>query len=276
MATFAKVVKPENLLIVDALNVGFRFKHKKATKFVDEYIATVLSLATSYECGTIIVAADQGGSEYRKSIYPEYKANRKDLYNNQTPEEKKQSEQFFAEYERTLEAIDNHPKMKLFRFQGVEADDIAAYLTSRMYDYGFDKVWLISSDRDWDLLITKDVSRFSTVTRQEITLETWPHPVPPDQYISLKVLEGDKGDNVHGFDGVGPKRAADLITQYGSAYDIYDAIPLAGKQKFVQAINDNKDRIILNYELMDLPSFCQDALGHDNILEIGRRLMKEF
>jgi len=276
MATFAKVVKPENLLIVDALNLGFRWKHKKATKFVEEYLATVLSLATSYECGTIIVAADRGGSEYRKSIYPEYKANRKELYKDQTPEEKKLSEQFFAEYERTLEAIDNHPKMKLFRFQGVEADDTAAYLTSRMYDYGFDKVWLISSDRDWDLLITKDVSRFSTVTRQEITLETWPYPVSPEHYISLKVLEGDKGDNVHGFEGVGPKRAADLITQYGSAYDIYDAIPIAGKQKFVQAINDNKDRILLNYELMDLPSFCQDALGHDNILEIGRRLMKEF
>ena len=272
MADFTNTSKPENLIIIDAMNLAFRWKHSGATKFVSEYLGTVLSLAKSYEAGTIIVAADWGGSSYRKEIYPEYKANRKELVDKQTPEEKEASRKFFDEYEKVLEAVDDHKSMQLFRYKGVEADDIAAYICSRLNDYGFRKAWLISSDRDWDLLVDDQVSRFSTVTRKEYTLDTWDYPVSPEQYISYKVLTGDSGDNIPGVSGVGPKRAAALIEQYGSAMDIYDAIPLSGKQKFIQAVNDSKDQIFTNYELMDLRSFCQEAIGRENINDIGRRL----
>jgi DNA polymerase-1 len=273
MATFTSTNKDNNMMIVDAMNVAFRWKHSGATKFVDDYVATVMSLAKSYNAGTVIVAADWGGSSYRKTLYPEYKANRKELVEKQTAEEKEASRKFFDEYERVLEAIDNHPRIQLFRYQGVEADDIAAYLVSRLHDYGFDQAWLISSDRDWDLLVGPYVSRFSTVTRKEITLDTWDYPVTPEQYISYKVLTGDSGDNIPGIPGVGPKRAAALIEEYGSAMDIYDACPLPGKQKFIQAVNENRDQILINYELMDLRSFCQEAIGHNNVNDIGRRLV---
>lgn len=274
MANFTSTAKVGNLMIVDAMNLAFRWKHSGAAKFTDDYIMTVLSLAKSYDAGTIIIAADWGGSEYRKGLYPEYKANRKELVDKQTAEEKEQARLFFNEYERVLEAMDKHKQMRVFRYKGVEADDIAAYICSRLHDYGFDQAWLISSDRDWDLLVNERVSRFSYVTRKEHTLDTWDYPVTPDQYISYKVLTGDAGDNVPGVPGVGPKRAAALIEQYGSAMDIYDAIPLAGKQKFIQAVNDSKDQILINYELMDLVSFCEEAIGHANVQDIGRRLMR--
>jgi DNA polymerase-1 len=274
MVDFTSTAKPENLMIVDAMNLAFRWKHSGATKFTDDYIMTVLSLAKSYDAGSIIIAADWGGSEYRKGLYPEYKANRKELVEKQTAEEKEQARLFFNEYERVLEALDNHKMMKVFRYKGVEADDIAAYICSRLHDYGFEQAWLISSDRDWDLLVGPHVSRFSYVTRKEHTLDTWDYPVAPEQYISYKVLTGDAGDNVPGVPGVGPKRAAALIEEYGSAMDIYDAIPLPGKQKFIQAVNDSKDQILINYELMDLVSFCQEAIGYTNIQDIGRRLVR--
>lgn len=274
MATFTQEVKPDsNMMIVDCMNVAFRWKHSGASKFVEEYLATVMSLAKSYNAGTIIASADWGGSSYRKTLFPEYKANRKELVEKQTAEEKEASRKFFDEYERVLEALDKHPRIQLFRYQGVEADDIAAYLVSRLHDYGFDQAWLISSDRDWDLLVGPNVSRFSTVTRKEVTLDTWDYPVTPEQYISYKVLMGDSGDNIPGIPGVGPKRAAALIEQYGSAMDIYDACPLPGKQKFIQAVNDNRDQIPLNYELMDLISFSQEAIGYNNVQDIGRRLV---
>lgn len=273
MAGFTNNMKPENLMIVDTMNVAFRWKHIGSTRFADDYLATMLSLAASYNAGTIIAAADWGGSTYRKEIYPEYKANRKELVEKQTAEEKEASRKFFDEYERCLEKLDEHKKIKVFRYKGVEADDIAAYIVSRLHDYGFNQAWLISSDRDWDLLIGEYVSRFSTVTRKEQTLDTWDYDVTPEQYISYKVLTGDSGDNIPGIPGVGPKRAASLIEQYGSAFDIYDACPLDGRSKYIQAVNEYKDRIPLNYELMDLVSFCQEALGRDNVNDIGRRLM---
>jgi 5'-3' exonuclease len=259
-------------MIVDTMNLAFRWKHSGHTSFARDYLATVLSLAASYDAGTIIAAADWGGSTYRKTIYPEYKANRKELVANQTEEEKEQARKFFDEYERTLEELDKHKDITVFRYKGVEADDIAAYICSRLHDYGFDQAWLISSDRDWDLLVGEHVSRFSYVTRKEHTLDTWDYPVSPEDYISYKVLTGDSGDNILGIPGVGPKRAAALIEQYGSALDIYDALPLPGKQKFIQALNESGDLIPLNYELMDLRSFCQEAIGYENVQDIGRRL----
>jgi 5'-3' exonuclease len=272
MANFVDNRRPENLMIVDTMNLAFRWKHAGQSRFAQDYLSTVLSLAASYNAGTIIAAADWGGSSYRKEIYPEYKANRKELVEKQTAEEKEQSRLFFDEYERTLEVLQQHKDITVFRYKGVEADDIAAYICSRLHEYGFNQAWLISSDRDWDLLINEYVSRFSYVTRKEHTLDTWDYPVTPEQYISYKVLTGDAGDNVLGVPGIGPKRAAALIEQYGSALDIHDQLPLPGKQKFIQALNDSKDLIPINYELMDLVSFCQEAIGYDNVLDIGRVL----
>lgn len=273
MAKFEVNTKPENMMIVDAMNLAFRWKHNGMLTFANDFVSTINSLAASYDAGTIIVAADWKGSSYRKELFPEYKANRKELIANQTAQEKEQARKFFDEYERTLELVDQQKNQHLFRYEGVEADDIAAYIVSRLNDYGFSQAWLISSDRDWDLLVGEYVSRFSYVTRKEITLDTWDYPVSPEQYISLKVLEGDKGDNIEGIPGVGPKRAAALIEQYGSAFDIYDACPLPGKAKYIQSVNENREIIPRNYELMDLVSFCQDAIGHENVQDIGRRLM---
>lgn len=278
MATFANKVNnrlPENLLIVDLMNFCFRYKHNGSNKFAAECENQLRSIATSYDAGTILVMADWGGSTYRKEVYPEYKANRKELVEKQTAEEKEESRKFFNEYERTVEHLNSCKGMKLFRYKGVEADDLASFVCIRLHDLGYKQAWLLSSDRDWDLLVGEHVSRFSHVTRKETTLDTWDYEVPPEHYLSYKVLVGDKSDGIPGIPGVGPKRAAALIEQYGSAMDIYDAIPLPGKQKFIQALNDNKEQILINYELMDLKSFCQEAIGLANVQDMTRRLIFE-
>ena len=199
---------------------------------------------------------------------PEYKQNRKDKYATQTDEEKQAFIDFFDEYESTLELLAEH--YIVLRFQNVEADDLAAHLVKRKKEYNLDKMWLLSSDRDWDLLIAEDVSRFSYVTRKEVTIENWSdhYDVAPEDYISFKCLVGDKGDNVPGIDGIGPKRAQQLIEQYGDALTIYNSLPIAGKYKYIQELNDNSHRILMNYELMDLVTYCDDAIGPANLVEL--------
>ena len=71
-------------LVVDALNLAFRWKHQGKTDFAADYIATVQSLAQSYNCEKIIITADQGSSSYRRNLDPGYKQNRKDKYAEQT------------------------------------------------------------------------------------------------------------------------------------------------------------------------------------------------
>lgn len=247
----------KGVLLVDALNLSFRYKHKRQRNFAADYLRTIESIANSYGCGTIILCADKGSSSYRKEIYPEYKQNRKDKFKDQTEEEKQEFLEFLEDYEHALElASSSYP---LLRFQGVEADDIISIIAQALRNK---KVWIVSSDKDLDQLVTPTVSRFSYITRKEITAENFEdtYGCTPQEYISIKVLQGDAGDNVKGIEGIGPKRAASLIREYGSAMDIYDALPLSGKYKYIQALNESGDLILTNYQVMDL-SFSREAVG---------------
>ena len=276
--TFSSLGDPApvgNLLIVDSLNIAFRWKHQGVTDFKHDYVRTVESLAKSYNAGTIVIAAD-GGSSYRKEIFPEYKANRKVKYAEQTPQEEKEFAMFMAEFSNTLTLLKE--KYPVFQFKGVEADDIAAYITQHLDDYGLDECWMVSSDRDWDLLISDRVSRFSTVTRKEITLDNWDEHYDFDvpDYITFKCLCGDKGDNVPGIPGIGPKRAVQLMEQYGDVFDIYDACPIEGKYKFIQSLNENEEQLLINVELMDLVTYSEQAIGEQNIEVINSTLKRHL
>jgi DNA polymerase-1 len=223
------------------------------------------------------MACDQGSSTYRKSIYPEYKQNRKDKQALQTEAEAAAFELFFEEFLATIDHIKQNTDYPVVQFQGVEADDIAAYIVSKKKTLGFDQIWLVSSDKDWDLLVENNVSRFSYVTRKEVTLDNWNdhYEWNPEDYISIKCLTGDTGDNVFGVPSVGPKRAAGLVQEYGSTWDIIASIPLNGKYKYIQELNKCKDQLILNYKLMDLVTHCAEAVGLDNCKTIDT-ILEEY
>jgi len=249
-----------NLLIVDGLNVAFRWKHSKQLEYKHDYVRTVESLAKSYDCGNIVVLAD-GGSTYRKRLSPDYKANRSDKYAEQTAQEKAEFAQFMGEFKNAFTQLEKRGHLTI-RQDGLEADDLAAWIVGKKAEFGIGQIWMVSSDRDWDLLIQDGVSRFSTVTRKEITIDNWEdhYDVEPSMYLTQKCLAGDTGDNVPGISGIGPKRAVALIEQYGDLFDIYNACPISSKYKFIQSLNENADRLLLNAELMDLVSYSEQAL----------------
>ena len=263
--SFKEQSKPKKgTVIFDALNLSFRYKHAKATHFVNEYISTVKSITSSYGRNTIITADGLGGSKYRKEIFPEYKANRD--YSRQTEDEKAYFKIFIQEYNNCLEALEE--KFPVIRFDGVEADDIAAYLVINRKELGLEEpIWLISSDKDWDLLIEEGVNRFSYVTRKETTVYNWDdhYPVPIDKYLTFKCLTGDKGDNIPGVEQVGPARASSLIETYGDIWDIYSALPIDSRYKYIKNLNDFKDQLLTNVELMDLRQFAEEAIGDNKV-----------
>jgi 5'-3' exonuclease len=265
---FTNLGKPApngNLLIVDGLNLAFRWKHQKKEFYKQEYVRTVESLAKSYNCGEIVVLGD-GGSDYRKSIDPEYKANRKERYKDQTEEERVEFENFLGEFQKTMEALEAKGYLTI-KYNGVEADDIAAVICLAREELELDEIWLVSSDKDWDLLITENISRFSTVTRKETTIGNWDehYDFDPEYYLTFKCLTGDKGDNVPGVSGIGPKRAAGIIEDYGDVFDIMTTLPIESRYKFMQNLNEfGAESLETNIELMDL-SYDPDAqvLGHE-------------
>lgn len=259
-----------SILLVDGLNLAFRYRDYD--EFSNDYLRTVRSLAKSYKSGRVIIAADHGSSSFRKEIYPEYKANRKERYEQQTEEEREKFQRFFNNWEETLLILEQ--EFPVLRFQGVEADDIAGYIVKVKDKFNIEQIWLASSDKDWDLLVNDGVSRFSYVTRKEVTIDNWSDHYDCDrsQYVDLKTLMGDSGDNIKGIEGIGPKRALQLIQEYGSVFDIIESMPIPGKQKFIQALNANKDRLELNMQLVDILTHCEQAIGSENIEKIEQCL----
>ena len=260
-----KQEKNENLMIVDGLNIAFRWRYKKVPYYTNDYVRTVESLAKSYDCGNIIILAD-GGSVYRKNLYPEYKANRKLKYKDQTEAEKKEFEVFMAEFANAFKRLEDKGYLVL-KHKGLEADDLAAWIVGKRNNFDIGNIWLISSDKDWDLLIQDGVSRFSTVTRKEITVDNWDehYNFEPEHFLTFKCLAGDTGDNIPGISGIGPKRATQLIEEYGDLYDIYNSCPIDSKYKFIHELNENADRLLLNAELMDLESYSEQAIIESNM-----------
>jgi len=267
---FIKKSKYSNLLIIDGLNLAFRYKYANKKDFAPLYVKTVQSLAKSYDAKKVIVLGD-GGSFYREALYPDYKGNRKALRAKQTQQEADEFQDFLEEFGVAFELL--NLQYNTFRFKGVEADDIAAYLV-KYYSDNYEHTWLISSDADWKLMIADNVSQFAYTSRKEFTLENWDthHDYPIDQHISIKVLMGDKGDNVPGVEGIGEKRACTLLKEYETAYDVYANLPIASKYKYIQNLNNFGDKLLLNYDLMDLLTTCEEAVGKENIEKINEVL----
>lgn len=275
MKTFKQVSEQGNaLLLIDSLNLAFRYRHSGAVNFAEDYLRTVQSFKKSFKAAKVIITGDQGSSSYRKTLHPLYKQNRKEKFEKQTEEEKQAFERFFEDFGKTLDYIAQVTDYPIIRFPGVEADDICAYISKKVKDR---HIWLISSDKDYDLLINKNVSRFSYVTRKEVTFDNWNehYEYEPEDHISIKCLTGDSGDNIPGVSGVGPKKAMQLVKDYGTTYDIIANLPIASKYKYINNLNAfGGDALMLNYKLMDLLEFCDEAIGTANCNLIDEKLGK--
>lgn len=267
-------LQESTVLVVDSLNLAFRWLHRGSVDFLEEYISTVRSLARSYKCGRLVITCDWGNSTYRKEKLPIYKAQRKEKIEQQTEEEAEKFRLFFEEYERVIDSLQASGEVVL-RFRGVEADDIAGWIVENKDELGMDKIWLVSTDKDWDQLVQEDVNRFSYVTRKETRLDNWHehYDYPPEHFLDVKVMHGDTGDNIPGIDGVGPKRAWDLTKKYGSLFDLAASLPLSGTAQYVKNLNEQgPERLLLNLEVMDLRTFCEEAIGRENIAEMRHLL----
>ena len=60
----------------------------------------------------------------------------------------------------------------------------------------------------------------------------------------------------------------EIRSKYDTAYDVYANLPINSKYKYIQNLNSFGDQLLINYELMDLLTYCEEAIGEENIKEI--------
>jgi len=97
--------------------------------------------------------------------------------------------------------------VKTVSLPGVEADDIIAYLSSTLPTKPEDRVFIVSSDKDYLQLVTEQVIVYRPVEKEYYTTDTVKEKfnVPPHNFLLYKLLMGDNSDGITGIKGLGPK-----------------------------------------------------------------------
>jgi len=181
----------------------------------------IASMVRKHNPTHVLVAFDKGRSVKRLAIDPEYKANRDKKRDSNKPMDNAFSLEFKPQLEafKYLCAQSGIPFMSV---QGVEADDIIAN-AAMSYAGVFDQIIIVSADHDLHQLIRpniivvkpsisyKDIDE--EINDMSSVMEDW--GVEPWRLPEIWALMGDKGDNIKGIPGIGPKKATKLIAENG-------------------------------------------------------------
>ena len=214
--------------------------------------------------------------EYRRSILPEYKANRNPRDFNPVPEVSKLLS--FWPGEHWLD-----PKK--------EADDMVAYLVQKYGDQDIPIV-IISGDKDcWPLLKNKNVHIFSPNKGRYITFEDFYKDYKifgntPEKITLAKSLFGDS-DNVKGVFRLLKAQVEPILNTIGvvTPDDFYRFIELNPTLSYMSAntrgkLSEAKERVYKNYQVI-LPMLnvndeqCVKFTGTDKLLELYK-MLEEF
>lgn len=159
----------------------------------------------------IAVAYDESlTTNFRTSIYPEYKANREPA-----PAELKRQFGQCRRYSRALGLMEvADPKY--------EADDLIGTLVEHGRRNGRPST-VVTRDKDLAQLLTPDDIFWDFAGKGKIGYDRVPEVfgVWPEQIADFLALAGDSVDNIPGVPGVGKKTAGALLNHFGSLEKIY-------------------------------------------------------
>ena len=200
------------LLIVDFSAVYWRQWHASASEALtfarQRTVEQIRAHAADYT--HTIVALDSPDC-WRRGLWSGYKANR-------PPKDEAALEQM-RQAKTDLAAL--YPSAAVER---LEADDVIAWLVRRLpHDWS---ACILSADKDLVQLLGPRVTMHHLARNETITATVAEETIglPLDRYADYLALIGDKSDNVLGVQGVGPVRAAELLSKHASIDGIYSAL----------------------------------------------------
>src|SRR3984885_7158786 len=197
---------------------------------------------------------DKTENSFRRDIYPQYKAHRKDPPDELVPQ--------FPLMRATVSAFGMVP-IEQSRY---EADDIIATYAKQARQAGAD-VLIVSADKDLMQLIEPGVSMYDPASGQAGVAGSreerrfgvdevvkYFEGVRPDKVVDVQALAGDSTDNVPGAPGIGLKTAAQLILEYGDLETLLSRAGEIKQPKRREALTDPEivKRILISKQLVTL------------------------
>ena len=206
-----------NYLLLDGNSIGRAANSSKTKLFSGEqetqaiygFLRTLHKFAKTFKHHKPIVLWD-GNAQWRKDIFPDYKANRKNLSSAQESDKKSYDSQKNLIYE----AIKYLGVESLIDYSA-EADDIAGFLSKRLTG----KIVLITGDRDWQQLVNENVVWIDHRTDKMCNSKNFKEITgfdDPMQFLEAKCLSGDTSDNIPGVGGFGGKAIKEFFENFGT------------------------------------------------------------
>lgn len=189
----------------------------------------------------IICANDMSRERtFRRKLYKHYKAQRK-------PHDPDVMQQL--KYAHQIASLIGYP---FINNETYEADDILGMVSRFVNERGMDMV-IASSDKDMYQLVNEQTFIFSPRGR-DLVDKPWmqaTYKLTPEQWIELKMLQGDRSDNIPGIPGIGEVTALQLMQQFGSIEEIYGHLPQI-KNSVRKLLEGGKDVLPLTRELVTI------------------------
>jgi 5'-3' exonuclease len=266
----AEIIEGERILMIDGLNLFFR--NFSILNMVNPdgvhvgglggFFRSLGAMIRQMQPTQVYVIFDGvGSSNNRKNLLPEYKSGRDiqritnwDAFDNKDDEDDAKIDQMvrIIQYLKTL-------PVKVVVLDKVEADDIIAYLSNVIPQKKEDKVFIVSSDKDFLQLINENVVVYRPMEKEYYTIDTVieKFKMSPSNFILYKTLMGDNSDKVAGIKGLGPKKLYKLFPELSerdlTLDDIYDICEKKYKENVIYArILQNFSSIETNFKIMDL------------------------
>lgn len=239
---------PDKLYLIDAMALAYRahfifinrpLRNSKGHNTSASYgfTSALLKLIEDHniEYAAVVFDAVDGEGTFRDEMFEEYKAQR-----DPAPEELLDNIPVIKD---VVEALD----IPVLEVSGVEADDVIGTVACQAGELGAEVV-IVSPDKDFQQLLTKNISMFRPAYRGEafdpVTDKSFreKYGVEPQQFIDILALMGDTADNVPGVPGIGEKTAMKLVQEYGDVESIIEhAADLKGKRAREGMLNHAED-----------------------------------
>jgi len=214
-----------------------------------------------------VVFDGAGSTTNRKNILSEYKSGREDqrvtnweVFDSLDDEHDSKVDQIV----RVIHYLKTLP-VKTVILDKVEADDIIAYLCDKLPNHPDDKVFIVSSDKDFLQLVNKNVVVYRPMEKKYYTEEVFKakYKMSPQNFILHKTLLGDASDKIKGVKGLGEKgllKKFPELSERDLTFDnIFEICEKKYKDHVVYArIIQGVDDLEKNYKVMDLSNPMMD------------------
>ncbi|HVJ00343.1 MAG TPA: DNA polymerase I [Sphingomonas sp.] len=189
----------------------------------------------------LAVILDKSSHTFRNEMYDQYKANRPPPPEDLVPQ--------FPMIRDATRAF----SLPCIEEDGWEADDLIASYAKAALAQGW-QVTIVSSDKDLMQLIEPGLDLYDTMNNRRLGAEYVQEKfgVAPTQLGEVLALMGDSVDNVPGVPGIGPKRASDLINEYGDVEAVLAAAPGMKPSKMRDNLIEHAEMARLSRKLVEL------------------------